>query len=102
MEMEYTKGPWKHEGLGTIMGAWETTFNGQHMHPCRKMIANVDTSWNEGLANAEFIVRACNAHDELVAACEQALDVINSYSHIPAMFKACTTLQHALDRVKGE
>lgn len=28
---------------------------------------------DEDRANAEFIVRACNAHDDLLAACEQAL-----------------------------
>ena len=27
--------------------------------------------------NAEFIVRACNAHDELVAAAEAAMDALN-------------------------
>jgi hypothetical protein len=30
------------------------------------------------LANAEFIVRACNAHDELLAACESAVEAFGS------------------------
>ena len=34
-------------------------------------------------ANAEFIVRACNAHDELVAAAREAMDVLCSLDRSP-------------------
>ena len=34
----------------------------------------------EGEANAAFIVRACNSHDELVAACKEAFNQIQ-YLH---------------------
>jgi hypothetical protein len=32
-----------------------------------------------GEANAAFIVRACNSHDALLAACRRLLDVIDEY-----------------------
>ena len=50
---------------------------------------------------AEFIVRACNAHDALVDACKDTLDIITSYQHIPAQFKACKILQAALSQAEG-
>ena len=31
-------------------------------------------------ANAQFIVKACNAHDDLIAACRYALDQIRTYN----------------------
>lgn len=33
----------------------------------------------EDIANAEFIIRACNSHDELLAVCIQALETIRWY-----------------------
>ena len=35
------------------------------------------------LANAEFIVRACNAHDELLAACKVAEDYVLHHLNAP-------------------
>lgn len=31
--------------------------------------------------DAEFILRACNAHDDLLAACERAIEVIDNPDH---------------------
>lgn len=41
---------------------------------------------NETLANAEFIVRACNAHDELVAALKA---LMNPNGHLQARSGGC-------------
>ena len=50
----------------------------------------------------EFIINACNSHDDLLEACKEALDIINSYSHIPAQFKACEILQQAIKKAEGK
>jgi hypothetical protein len=48
------------------------TFDGDH--------ASADQLDAIGLANAAFIVRACNAHEDLLAACEAALERIQSFA----------------------
>lgn len=45
---------------------YQGSFRGDH--------AAADAVDAVGLANAAFIVRACNCHDQLLAACEAALD----------------------------
>lgn len=52
-------------------------------------------------ANAALIVTAVNNHDRLLEACRGTLDIINSYSHIPALHIACQILQAAIDAVEG-
>lgn len=42
-------------------------------------------------ANAEFIVRACNAHEELLAACEMAVSRLS-------VLEPCSTLVRTLDK----
>ncbi len=50
-------------------------------------------------ANAAFIVRACNAHDELVHAAQLALDHYNG-KHMGA--NTVTLLKKAIAKAKGE
>ena len=38
---------------------------------------------------------------DLLEACKEVLDIINSYSHIPAQFKACKILQNAILKAEG-
>ena len=58
-EQAHTPGPWQQEGLTIVVFG-------------RGIIAECPTPQNGGTfdcsANAAFIVRACNAHDDLVAA----------------------------------
>lgn len=80
--MEHTSLPWKvhthshidHEQwLSILQGAWDITHNGASnpaIVACSKYSAMTDA---ENLANAEFIVRAVNSHDDLVEALEFAL-----------------------------
>ncbi len=44
-----------------------------------------DPPASESIANAEFIIRACNAHDELLAACEAALQMPKLYPWIKSV-----------------
>ena len=63
MQSTHTPGPWKIINEKTIVGA---------DHPGMGYIADVNLHRNneqqeaDGLANAAFIVRACNAHEEMV------------------------------------
>lgn len=52
----------------------------------------------EMLANADFAVRACNSHDELVAACETVIREcdLDAWSH------ACEVVTAALAKARGE
>lgn len=71
--MEHTKGEWKNNGLEIeVFG--------------RGVIAQCPTTNIGGViecvANAQFIVRACNAHDDLLAACKEALELVYSSNKI--------------------
>lgn len=56
-----------------------------------------------GYANAKFIVRACNAHYDLLAACKQALAsaVPHPVEH-PTMTAAWAVLREAIAKAEGE
>lgn len=75
-EREHTPGPWiidpaypsevQTSDLNTICSVW-------HAHAAGETITVrgvLECSLEESAANAAFIVRACNAHDDLVAALE--------------------------------
>lgn len=60
------------------------------------------TNWSNGAANAEFIVRACNAHDDLVAALEEAiviLERLDTVQHL-APFPQLDTARAAIAKAK--
>lgn len=52
-------GDWKSDGYGSYLGIHIATLEHQGSNPC--------VSKAQAIANAEFIVKACNNHDELVA-----------------------------------
>ena len=65
----HTPTPWKADSLQPIV--WSPVGE----YECREIIAETrDTNIPNGTAtaNAAFIVRACNAHDDLVAALRKA------------------------------
>ena len=59
---------------------------------------NIARIWqlSESSANAQLI----SAAPELLAACKNVLDIINSYQHIPAQFKACQMLQDVIKKAE--
>lgn len=78
-----TPTPWKHEGI-EIIGA-EGTKDGRPVcqmvqgttSPASKL-ERASKDWEIGMANADLIVRAVNAHDMLVKACLEAAETISA------------------------
>ena len=73
------------------------------------IIAKTTDMGKEAEANAEFIVRACNAHDALVEACKLAHEIIslNTQKHglesvDDNVFTIIELLESALNKAKGE
>lgn len=73
---EHTPTPWKASGNG--------------IHKGIRCVATTDyidrrsgEEFKEACANAEFIVRACNAHDDLLAACEAICGVFEGQEDAP-------------------
>ena len=62
---KHTPLPWWNAKTGSHQGLVISEENG----------ANVAVTYN-GDSDAEFIVRACNCHDELLAACKYVLEEI--------------------------
>jgi len=61
-------------------GPWETSAGGTSIHSTNRgsdFIAAVNTGFRveRARANAAFIVRACNSHDDLLAACQAAVSL---------------------------
>lgn len=70
---EHTKTPWKSDNNGSIFAQRRIVAN------CDGYRSNTDRNCHiTNLANLEFIVTACNSHDELVAACETCLECFDS------------------------
>jgi len=63
-------------------------------------IANIFDSGEEGKAKAEFIVRACNAHDGLVEACKLVYE--NLKPAYPSDHLCMKKLQQALAKAEGK
>ena len=68
-------------------------------------------TWSGTIKKAQRIINCVNgcagienplAVGELLEAYKKTLDIINSYSHIPAQFEACQTLQQAINKVEKE
>jgi hypothetical protein len=69
---EHTKGPWKYDKKNARI----TASNPESANGCDTICefpAWKDEFKAEQQSNADFIVRACNSHDELVGACKCAL-----------------------------
>ena len=64
-------------------------------------------TWNkEQEANAEFIVRACNSHEELLEACKEALplcnEIIRDDPYANMAKKIATKLENVIAKAKGK
>lgn len=94
-EQKHTSTPWDlschtHDGQQLIeIGTATTTI---------AIITEGEESWIEDRANAAFIVRACNAHDELVEALERATNPDHELDYDDVQF----ILREALAKARGE
>lgn len=95
---ERTPGDWKKvEGVGQYL--WEihaTSPRGKSLP-----IARVGGGQRYREGNAEFIVRACNAHDDLVAALEAMVKTWDAYLTRPTGYPAYNKAVAALAKAKG-
>lgn len=67
MDAKHTPTPWHDSGLSdTLPGGFIEARNGKNI--CLYYAGPETAVGDQGKANAAFIVRACNAHEELVAA----------------------------------
>ena len=84
--MKHTELPWRiKEGFSSIVG------------PNNKWVAAVQP---EELFNAEFIVRACNSHYELLEAVQMTLDALNAQVPYSSVLKE--TLKKAIAKADGK
>jgi len=92
--IKYTRGPW------ISAGAFVVTDNTQEAKAICKMAYMGQIEFAAGVCSLEdkANARLIASSPGLLEACEEALDIINSYSHIPAQFKACQILQQAITK----
>lgn len=71
-EIEHTPMPWWNES--GVIHAKAVDWTPQEHRCCHPASANqnIDPEDGDPEANAEFIVRACNSHDNLLAACKES------------------------------
>jgi len=110
--MKHTPTPWKKRiRLGGVNPSAKSVFiSAQEGRKVAQLTEDADGNHYErnihaiaeAWENADLICRSVNSHDQLVEACTEALDIINSYSHIPAIKTACYKLQAAIEAAKGE
>lgn len=84
---------------GNIFGA-----NERYVANCIGYSSNLADSMRESEANAEFIVRACNAHDDLLSAAKEALPCVDemfSIADLRGEAEAATKLYDLGDRLRA-
>ena len=102
-QVKHTETPWKtdnfkyFEGLNTRIIAGkegDETYIG--------LIEGNNDSDKINEANAEFIVRCCNAHEKLVEALQIAFDLIDGNDGALALPEEVKQIKQALAQAKGE
>ena len=76
--MKHTPGPWFADGITIESNSGNIG------------LMNLARPENESKANAAFIVKACNMHEELVEACKEAAGALGSFMLLPG-YKAKLT-----------
>lgn len=96
---EHTPTPWTFDGTYVVAKFGPTVAD------CAK---SPSMGWGERRANADFIIKACNAHDELVKALRDILEVNKDFRDgLPQSWDgdplqdACDAAQGLLSRVEG-
>jgi len=99
-EPKHSPLPW-HVSAGQLVinqgGKW--TSDQDDILYVNEEVGDADGFANRAIAeaNAEFVCRACNAHDDLLDACQQAYDVIvgGCYHHSPVVEVLATAIAKA-------
>ena len=91
MSAGHTPTPWHVAGTSRIRA---------EMTPLNDLIA--DVHWRNRDANAEFIVRAVNAHDDLVAALRGAREWLPPIANRPALKTALAAIDAALAKAESQ
>jgi hypothetical protein len=71
----YTPGKWQRNGTDIVGPECESSYG-----PTVRIIANLVGDDAIKAANCDRILLAVNCHDDLVAACEEALSMLESYN----------------------
>ena len=92
---EHTPTPWRTGDL------WNTVFGPPNGNPCPEIVATVH---GPRKANAEFIVRACNCHEDLLEACKIALPLLEKLFEvsqaIDGIVDSCLNLESDIGDVR--
>ena len=83
MTEQHTPLPWRTARAGERIGFADAHITGANRRPVATTLYPLAKSdWRaEDEANARFIVQACNAHDELLAACRLAIPELEAWSN---------------------
>jgi hypothetical protein len=97
MKTERTPGPWNWGA--DYSAATYCIWHRDH----KKQITNI-IARTEDTANAEYIVKACNSFDDLLAACEASLDALTDDENIALYgeMSIAHKLRCAIAKAKGE
>ncbi len=100
--MKHTKLPWKTEG-----GASDQPDPRWQIYSDSEELTLAVTCGGNDRANAEFIVRACNAHEDLLAICEDATTAIYDAMHAGSLSRnyhddVMDKIEAAIKKARGE
>jgi hypothetical protein len=91
VKTKHTPGPWRYD---PYEGSYQSAIIGE----CYQIATVSYDDWDH--SNAAFIVRAVNAHDDLLAACKAALSLTENRGNL--QFMECTaTLRAAIAKAEG-
>jgi len=97
-QVKHTATPWKGDII--VDGALETAvIYGANPDDLDEVCRMASPELAIDKANRDFIVTACNAHDELVAVCERTLSWLTSY-HGHGADKVYKQMRDALENAK--
>ena len=104
----HTPGPWKHIRQRATDDSHDVMAPGETGAICVATCGHQGCDNGVIAANARFIVRACNAHDELLEACMnaqgayEALKLLGAHTHLPGYESCINKLNTAIAKATGQ
>ena len=100
---EHTSVPWTAHQMS--VRTWEIR-GPDGLNVCRTYAGTLGTPYAKPdttiAANAEFIVRACNSHDELLEACKEALGALAFVTDKPGVYQMWLRVKETVRKATGE